>query len=243
MSIPKFNISALKQAIERQQSEMKKDIFRSVVMDIWANERKENKKERNLKPLEPGWERRRITISKSYEYDRYWNNVYFLDLDKIEFSGEYVDEPWTWQGNLKYQELKFEQFVHRYKSKLPDWLKTNLELHWEAEYKDQLDLQLKAISSYWDRQNQLLVYILDLKTEPIDSDYINEYGALFEQPFLAYERGDGEYEIKEDEYQHIEKLMAKRYSIIIDPHSVLIPTIIGIKVENEFVESLIAEQD
>jgi hypothetical protein len=43
MSIPRFNISTLKQAIERQQSEMKKDIFRTVAMDIWEKE-KQNKK-------------------------------------------------------------------------------------------------------------------------------------------------------------------------------------------------------
>jgi hypothetical protein len=39
MSIPRFNISTLKQSIKRQQSELKKSIFRSVAMDIWASEK------------------------------------------------------------------------------------------------------------------------------------------------------------------------------------------------------------
>jgi hypothetical protein len=57
MGIPKFNISALRQSIQRQQSELKRDIFRSVAMDIWESSGKNTEKQKkNQKPkFEPGY--------------------------------------------------------------------------------------------------------------------------------------------------------------------------------------------
>jgi hypothetical protein len=49
VGILKFNISALKQAIQRQQSETKRDIFRSIFADI-ARKSGETKKVKTLKP-------------------------------------------------------------------------------------------------------------------------------------------------------------------------------------------------
>jgi hypothetical protein len=80
MSIPRFNISALSQSIQRQQSELKKDIFRSVAMDIWANERSNNQK-KGVKPrIEIAGNHIQFTIEYNFNPD-FKNKVYFAGWD------------------------------------------------------------------------------------------------------------------------------------------------------------------
>lgn len=88
MSIPKFNVSALKQSIERQQAELKRDIFRSVAMDVWAKEGKsnaeKNRKKFNIKENE-------AVMVFRYSLTREDRKASIGDIEKLELDLENKD--------------------------------------------------------------------------------------------------------------------------------------------------------
>jgi hypothetical protein len=118
MSIPRFNISTLKQSIKRQQSELKKSIFRSVAMDIWASEKASPedklKKKFNLKE---GDLENDIENKEKYERNeswyandiRSWNYLFWLYLT----GSLYVYRPSSDSENLDRFILEFLKYEFR----------------------------------------------------------------------------------------------------------------------------------
>jgi hypothetical protein len=256
MSIPRFNISALKQAIERQQSEMKKDIFRSVVMDIWANERKVQDKSGVKTPLKPGSVRIKLTISPDPQYE---NRVMFFDLDDIQFEYEYWDEPYKWNGELKYKNMNYDQFIQKYQSRLVNWFKKYLDFqakycNFKCSYCEgtfDKDVITRVLSKKYNRETKELTFIIDFDLKETvsssgwsfendkDIDYRDELIVNATQfglvPRFTFE------DLELDEHpKEFKQLNASIYSFVYG-HNIDYGCIYGIAINNDTIEENLDE--